>query len=94
MNDSPSHELLQDRMFEAMMAVMEESERKWEAVFDSEKSVDEGLKHIKENGRTKLNGHSKRGVPSTDKAASNLHTDTVVGMEGMKQANDFAACGF
>ena len=28
MNDNPSHELLQDPMFESMMAVMEESERR------------------------------------------------------------------
>ena len=81
-------------MFESMMAVMEESERRWESVADFERSVEARFKHIKENGRTKLNGHSKRGVPSTDKVASNPHIDGTVGMEGIKQANDAAACGF
>ena len=64
------------------MAVMEESEKKWEPVAEFEKSADERFKHIKENERTKLNGHSKRGVPSTDQAASNLPTDTCRRYEG------------
>ena len=47
MNDNRSHELLQDPMFESMMAVMEESERRWESVADFEKSVEARFKHIR-----------------------------------------------
>ena len=67
MNDNPSHELLQDPMFEAMLAVMEESEKKQEAVADFEKSVDERFKHCRHLWLSTVNDRPKKNRPENGK---------------------------
>lgn len=96
MTDDASRPFMDDPMFEAIFAAVEESERQWNKVSEFEQSVQQRFEKINKSGRAKLILNTKKSTAVSSEVAADNAIGSLTGgaVEGRKVENDVSVNGF